>query len=272
MVKPDCSVRPFYGAIRREDRVAGFTLTERVYEPGLHIPWHAHACPYFCLVLRGAYTESYGSRDGDYGPLTVVFHPEGDVHSDRFHGSGGRLFNVAVPPPWGARVREEAPLLDHRVSVEGGPPAWLATRLYREFQSPDGLSPFVVEGLILEILGEIVRRPEGTGGAPRWLREAAEVLRDRFRENLSLDEVARTAGVHPAHLARSFRRHFGCSAGEYVRRLRVEHACRELCRREAPLAEIALEAGFGDQSHLTVVFKRHTGLTPAAYRKFYRKR
>jgi AraC family transcriptional regulator len=97
-------------------------------------------------------------------------------------------------------------------------------------------------------------------------------LRARFRENLSLDEVARTAGVHPAHLARSFRCHFRCSAGEYVRRLRVEHACRELCRRDTPLAAVALEAGFGDQSHLTVVFKRHTGLTPAAYRKLYRKR
>jgi AraC family transcriptional regulator len=272
MVRPDCSVRPFYGAIRRENRVAGFTLTERVYEPGLIIPWHAHACPYFCLVLRGAYTESYGSRDRDYGPLTVVFHPQGDVHSDRFHGSGGRLFNVAVSQPWGTRVREEAPLLDRRASVEGGTPAWLATRLYREFQSPDGLSPFVVEGLILEILGEVVRRPVAPGAAPRWLLQAAEMLHARFRENLSLDEVAGTVGVHPAHLARSFRRHLRCSAGEYVRRLRVEYACRELCGRDTPLAEIALDCGFVDQSHLSVVFKRHTGLTPAAYRKFYRKR
>jgi AraC family transcriptional regulator len=271
-VKLECAVRPFYGVTRREDRVAGFTLTDRVYEPGLHIPRHAHACPYFCLVLRGAYTESYGSRNRDYGPLTVVFHPEGDVHSDHFHQSGGRLFNVAVPQQWGARVREEAPLLDRQVSIEGGTPAWLATRLYQEFQAPDTLSPLVVEGLILEILGEVTRRPVGPGAAPRWLREVAEVLHTRFRENLSLGEVARTAGVHPAHLARSFRSHFRCSTGEYVRRLRVVHACRELCRRDTPLAEIALEAGFVDQSHLSVVFKRHTGLTPAAYRRLYRPR
>ena len=115
MVKPDCSVRPFYGAIRREDRVAGFTLTDRVYEAGLYIPRHAHACPFFCLVLHGAYTESYGSRDRDYGPLTVVFHPEGDVHSDRFHGSGGRLFNTWVHLGSGVVEVESDVLVGHFV-------------------------------------------------------------------------------------------------------------------------------------------------------------
>jgi AraC family transcriptional regulator len=162
--------------------------------------------------------------------------------------------------------------MDRQVSIEGGTPAWLAIRLYREFQEPDALSPLVVEGLILEILGELARQPVSPEAAPRWLRAVAEVLHIRFRENLSLSDVARAAGVHPAHLARSFRRHFRCSAGEYVRRLRVEHACSELCRRDTPLAQIALEAGFADQSHLSVVFKRHTGLTPAAYRRLHASR
>jgi AraC-like DNA-binding protein/quercetin dioxygenase-like cupin family protein len=273
-VQPVCRSAGFHGDVRQEARVAGFTLTETVYARGEHIPRHAHACVHFCLVLRGGYTECYGAHSREYGPTAVVFHPEGEVHSNRFHGSGGRLFRVVVPEPAAARLREAASLSDDRAFVVGGVPARLAARLYREFREPDSLSPLVAEGLILELLGLAARgSPDpGAGAAPQWLCRAADLLRDRFRENLSLGEVARAAGVHPAYLARVFRRHFRCSAGEYVRQLRVEHARRELSRGDAPLAEIALEAGFSDQSHLTNVFRRHTGLTPAAYRKLFRTR
>ncbi len=273
-VQPVCRSAGFHGDVRQEARVAGFTLTETVYARGECIPRHAHACAHFCLVLRGGYTECYGTHSREYGPPAVVFHPEGEVHSNRFHGSGGRLFRVIVPGPAADRLREAVSLLDDRVFVVGGMPARLATRLYREFREPDAMSPLVAEGLILELLGLAARGPAGSDGGvpPRWLCRAADLLRDRFRENLPLGEVARAAGVHPAYLARVFRRHFRCSAGEYVRQLRVEHARRELSRGDAPLAEIALEAGFSDQSHLTNISRRHTGLTPSAYRKLFRTR
>jgi AraC family transcriptional regulator len=264
----------FYGQPRRQHQIAGFTLTDSQYAPGLRIPWHAQPCAYFCLVLRGAYAERCGSTSQEYGPLALVFHPEGEVHADQFHAAGGRVFNVVLPRPWADRVREFAPLLERPASFQGGTPAWLAGRLYREFQQPDALSPLVVEGLVLEILGRAARqsvRP-GDSAAPHWLRQATELLHARFCDNLPLHEIAQAAGVHPAHLARTFRRHLRCSVGEYVRRLRVEHACRLLCRGDAPLVEVALEAGFSDHSHFSTVFKRHTGLTPAEYRRLFRGR
>jgi AraC-like DNA-binding protein len=171
-------------------------------------------------------------------------------------------------------VNELTPLLASRSSVEGGAPAWLAGRLYQEFREPDALSPLVVEGTVLEILGHAARRAASAGRRPppRWLRQVTDLLHARFRENLPLDELARTAAVHPAHLARVFRRHLRCSAGEYVRQLRVEHACRALSRTDTPLAEVALNVGFSDQSHFSTVFKRHTGFTPAAFRRLFRPR
>ena len=54
--------------------------------------------------------------------------------------------------------------------------------------------------------------------------------------------------------------------GEYVRALRIERAARELVDTDTPIAEIGLRFGFFDQSHFSRVFKRHTGLTPAAFR------
>jgi AraC family transcriptional regulator len=78
--------------------------------------------------------------------------------------------------------------------------------------------------------------------------------------------LASAVGVHPVHLARSFREAHGASVGEYLRRLRVEFAQREVLRTDAPLSEIALSAGFCDQSHFGRTFKRHTGVTPAQAR------
>jgi AraC family transcriptional regulator len=79
-------------------------------------------------------------------------------------------------------------------------------------------------------------------------------------------------GVHPVHLAREFRRHFRCTPGEYVRRLRVESAARALSHSDAPLAQIGLAAGFSHQAHFCRVFKRHTGMTPSEFRSALRSR
>jgi AraC family transcriptional regulator len=72
--------------------------------------------------------------------------------------------------------------------------------------------------------------------------------------------------VHPATLARAYRRRFGCSIGERVRALRVEHAARRLLETTEPLSTIAVGTGFYDQSHFTNAFRRQLGVTPAAYR------
>ena len=85
-------------------------------------------------------------------------------------------------------------------------------------------------------------------------------------ESLSLSQVARAVNVHPVYLAREFRRHYRCTVGEYVRRTRVEAACREMLKPDSSLAEIALICGFHDQSHFSRTFKRVMSVTPAVYR------
>ena len=77
--------------------------------------------------------------------------------------------------------------------------------------------------------------------------------------------------VHPVYLAGKFRRHYGASVGEYVRRLRLKTACRELSHSDAPLSDIAAGVGFYDQSHFTNACKRLTGMTPAQYRAAFRR-
>jgi AraC-like DNA-binding protein len=142
------------------------------------------------------------------------------------------------------------------------------SRLREECRRPDDASALAVEGLVLELLAEISRaraEPSCTH-PPRWLDRVLELLRDRFSENVSLDEVAATAGVSADHLTRTFRRYHGCTIGEYIRRLRIEYACQRLLSSQDCLIKLALDAGFYDQSHFTKAFKRHMGVTPATFR------
>jgi AraC family transcriptional regulator len=196
----------------------------------------------------------------------LAYHPAEEVHSEHIQGSAVHSFNVELNAAWAQRLHEGAPLLRNPTDAGGGLPAVLALRLYREFRLMDGVSPLAIEGLVLEIFAELVRLA-APPRLPPWLTRARELLHDRFQDNLGLAEIAATVGVHPVYLASTFRRHFRQTIGEYQRQLRVEFACNQLATGRAGLAEIALAAGFADQSHFARVFKRHLGMTPGTYRK-----
>ena len=89
---------------------------------------------------------------------------------------------------------------------------------------------------------------------------------EHFCETLKLTEIAAEVGVHPVYLATAFRQKFGVTISEFVRKLRIEHACAELTKGELPLSAIALQAGFVDQSHFSKTFKQFTGMSPARFR------
>jgi len=78
--------------------------------------------------------------------------------------------------------------------------------------------------------------------------------------------LVEVAGRHPAHISRAFRRYFGKSITQFVRERRLQRAAELLRNEEAPLAQIALECGFCDQSHFTNVFRHYAGITPSRIR------
>src|SRR5260370_5727054 len=148
----------------------------------------------------------------------------------------------------------------------------VAKRAATELRMPDSITPFAVEGLVLELLALAARRQntDAIGAerrSPRWLGEARALLHDRDRENLRLADIAGAVGVHPVHLARVFRLRYGTPVGSYARGLRLTWAAGRLRDSDDAIARIAHEAGFFDQSHFTRAFKQFFGVTPLAYRR-----
>lgn len=258
----------FYGNTVRKRSIGDLTLADVWYPAGACLPRHAHERAYFCLIRHGAYTESFGRRRRVCRPMTLAYHPPGEPHAQAFFGRPVASFNVEIGTEWLDRIREVTGPLDQPAEFHGGEVAALGLRLYDEFENPE--PALSIESLTLEILAAAAGSEPTAENAvrPRWLVKARDILDARFQEPLTLGAVAREAAVHPVYFAATFRRFERCSVGEYVRRRRLEHARRRLAERDLPLAEIALEAGFADQSHLTRTFKRFTGMTPGQYRTF----
>ena len=264
---------PVCGRVLRRQEIAGSVLSETEYPPHLSIPRHVHdQVGYFCLTLQGGYTEYSKHQNRELGPATLLYHASGEAHSDKFIGEQTRLFCVWVSRERLRSLRVYAQAPDKSAHFSCGSTLQLALRMYKEFRSMDELSPLVIEGLTLELLAETFRDAlrDSEPIDPPWISGIRDLLHVTFNESLLISEIAKLAGVHPVHLSRVFCRHFGCTVGEYVCRLRVDFACRELSHSRKPLTEIAATAGFCDQGHLSRTVKRFTGMTPAEYRSAFR--
>ena len=248
-------------------KLPGWLLTESLYPPHLKMAPHQHENAYFSIVLRGSYSENNRGKPRVCGPSTLVLHPEGNMHSVQFHGSPTRIFRVELKQMALEKVRQCSKVFDSPEQLSSASLSWLMTRLHKEFLEPDDVAPLSMEGLILDVLAEASRAVcKSERNCPLWLRRALEFLHENFNKPFCLSEIAAAADVHPAYLAREFRRRYRTTMGEYVRKLRVEAACLALSATDAPLSEIAASLGFSDQSHLGRHFRRLTGLTPAKYR------
>lgn len=253
----------------RTEEIGPFRITSACFPGRSTIPPHTHDRPVLAFMLDGSFDLSFpGRRPCECIPGSVFIEPAGETHCNCLGTRGARVL-VIQPDP-------DAPMLPAPVSAVLGAPAHfqhagLAARARRaaaEFSAPDALSPLALEGFALEMLVLVARERSAASRSapPRWMLDAEALLRERFMDRLTVAEVAVVVGVHPAHLARAFRQRHGVSIGRFVRALRLEWASEQLTATPRPIATIAVEAGYADQSHFTRRFREFAGTTPHRWR------
>jgi AraC family transcriptional regulator len=259
----------FYGRtlVERSTRHLNLVLTR--YAAGQRLPVHAHERPYLALVSTGGFEECIDGRGYDCEEGSLVLNTVGADHSDRFRADRTEVLNVELDEEWLDALRADG-WDDRRPAWSDRLPVRSRVRgLAGELERPERLSAFVIEGLCAELLGFAARTGSSVvrGGAPpAWLAVVERTLVERFRHPPSLGELGRLAGISPTHLVRIFRARHGCSVGGFARRLRSEHAREAVVHTRRELAEIALESGYADQSHMTREFRRRFGCTPGEMR------
>src|SRR5882762_6188744 len=109
--------------------------------------------------------------------------------------------------------------------------------------------------------------PRIRGGLPpRALRRVRDFIEAHLEENISIQALASIAGLSMYHFARAFKQSDGMTPHEYLIHCRVRRAKDLIVETDLSLSEIALAAGFSDQSHCARRFREHVGVTPSSYR------
>ena len=258
-----CSSRgpAFYGDSEHVRLFGGFMVTQNRYKPHARLESHAHERAFISFVLRGSYVEICSRRQLHCPPGTLIYHPRGEEHADRFESVEAVLLGIELEDPQDTDYR----LLGAR-RVMTGPETLIARQLACELAHQCPVSNLVIESLAAELVSNCCHGL-GRKGTPRWLATAIGIANDLYASRLGLKAVAAAASVHPIHFARQFRYRMGCTFGEYVRRIRLTRALEQLRSNSATIAEIAAATGFADQSHLTRLMSARIRMSPAAYRR-----
>lgn len=120
-------------------------------------------------------------------------------------------------------------------------------------------------------LNDIDRRIRRRGLSPRQLQAVTAAIVESIAEPISVSALSSVAGLSRSYFSHAFRRTVGWTPHAHVVRLRLERAMMLMAHTETSLTEVALAAGFADQSHFSRSFRRLTGITPAEWRKAHKR-
>jgi AraC family transcriptional regulator len=258
----------FYGATHRKIETPAFAFKEVEDFDNIEVPLHTHENAHFLFVIKGEYEATVKDKKQSFSASAMLYYPAGTTHRDHFYTEGERRFmTVSLTSETNKNLSQEINFIDHSTDFNCAEISWLGKRICRELQTPDSLTSIVLDAMANELLVYSARNLDKSEKPPAWLRRAYELINDRCTEPITIAEIAASVGVHSIHLARTFRRFFNCSPGEYLRKCRIELATNLLLNSKKTLVDIALTTGFSDQSQFTQSFKQSTGFTPAKFRQ-----
>ena len=114
------------------------------------------------------------------------------------------------------------------------------------------------------------RRPEEIELSARFTsahyHRVLAVMRERLDQTITVEELAREAGMSASHFSRVFKETLGSSPMQYLLAYRIEQAIKMMGNPARPLGDVALACGFADQAHFSRSFKQVTGQTPRQFR------
>ena len=155
-------------------------------------------------------------------------------------------------------------------------------RLYRELSLGGEADRLYVESLVIRLAVWLRQRhsaaspvrpiPQSRGLTRNQARHVLDYVEANLSQQLTLNELAKIAGLSLHHFARMFKQTLGVAPYRYVLQRRVERAKLMLRTARASLVDISLSAGFYDQSHFTSTFGRMVGATPTEFQGSNRKR
>jgi AraC family transcriptional regulator len=248
---------------------AMFRIVDRSYAARSRIAAHTHALPSMSIVTAGMLHERSGRRFETALPFSVSLMAADVRHDDEFGPHGASLFQVHFDGDFERELADGGcRALSGWTWMHGGRAARSFVQFVTAFrhcsERADELIADVRAQLIAEVLAAAAHDGPASGGAPVWLDQIRERIDDTHGWP-RVSELAASARVHRVYLARQFRRFYGCSVSDYVRRRRVQFAAHRIGMRRGTLSEVAHACGFHDHAHMCRAFQQECALSPSAF-------
>jgi AraC family transcriptional regulator len=247
-------------------RVAGgFIVTQQRYAARTSLADHRHRLARLTFVLSGTLRESRGMERSSFSAGSVVWSNPFHAHTIEVEQDTLVLL-VEIESQLYASL---TPALGLSAYAKGDASALeeLLRRVMREVHSRSAVADLALQGLLMQLLADSARLLSDPMVVPLFVDRAVAFIEESLAEPISTPEVAEAAQVTVDRLRVGFRRFFGTSVTEYVRRRRIERAMDVLVDSDRSLSDLALDLGFCDQPHLARVFKELTGTSPGRYRR-----
>jgi AraC family transcriptional regulator len=254
-----------HGLAGRPIVIGPWRVTEASYSPGQRVPRHEHELPSWTFVLSGLVEETFSMSSFVCGAGIVLTKPASADHVNLYGPEPTRCVLIERSCAGDSSLYVKKLFSKPRVFSIGLVPR-LAARICRERAGTDRVNRFTMESLLLELQLASTRdvsMPSSPGR--KWLGRVRDQLEAEFRSPPSLSELARIHNLHPVYICQEFRSTFGKGIGDFVRDVRFEWACAAIAAGSGSLSDIALAAGFSDQSHMSRDFKKRLGVSPRRF-------
>ena len=228
------------------------------------------------VIERGQYEFYFeGDTQRIYTGEVVLINPS-EIHSGYAIDVDGWSYRTFYPSvtmmrqiaqemtgdTWQLPIFQQPVIRDRQVSQ-----AILQAHYAMEAQAPR----LVTDELLRNALSLLIARHAGNKptmlpiyDAREPIRQVCDYMHSHFADDIALEDLATVAGYSPFYLSRMFRRTTGLPPHKYLNQIRV-HRARDLLHAGLTIADVAVDVGFADQSHLTRWFKRVMGVTPGHY-------
>ena len=250
------------GRVLETTRAKGISARPTVYSGGDDSDvLHYHETSYLTFILQGGALAKRKLDEVDCFPGTLTFYHAGEPHQCLHQADFTKSINFEVEPQFYLENEISETVLNS--SIKQNPNVKFAMlKIYKELLVKDEFSDSSIEMSLLSLVNS---KKALENKRPEWINKIAELLNDKWNEEINLKDLSSFAEVHPITVSKHFSTYFACTFGEYRRRQKIEKALQLIRTSKFSLTEIAYECGFYDQSHFTRTFKSLTGFLPKHY-------
>ncbi len=243
----------------------GIAVVETEYKSKVYEGWHSHNNAHITLFLKGGTTEKRKNFSENIGPGSLLFY-----HSDELHLNQNTLFpskniNIEVEEDLLKELQISEAIIEKSVQ-NTALTKFLILKIFKESQIDDTFSGDTIKMLFAQISNSNVHL-ERFDKSPFWVKSLEELLNDCWNENPNLQDLATVLNLNPITISKHFPKYFGCTLGEYMRRIKINRSLSLIQSTEDNLTEIGFQCGFSDQSHFIRTFKSQTGFLPKQFQK-----